>query len=206
MILNAEDGIGPIQAKENDPRVTKIGRFLRKTAMDELPQLLNILKGDMSFVGPRALRPMEIESTDSSCTKAIFQVPGFKIRSSVQPGLTGVAQVFASRNMPRQEKFKYDLWYVRNHNIGLDVTLILKSIMISFRKRWDTEAKKSSFFIPLILISVIIFHLGKISAFAQEYKVGIKETGVRALVLPQTVALIGGYKNNVFTMRKFGIK
>jgi len=171
MIPNAEVGLGPVQAKENDPRVTKMGRFLRKTAMDELPQLLNIAKGDMSFVGPRALRPMEIESTDSSCAKTIFQIPGFKMRSSIRPGLTGVAQVFASRHLARQEKFKYDLWYVRNHNIGLDIMIILRSLTITLSRRWDTQAKKSSFFMPLILIAVIIFHLGKISAFAQEYKV-----------------------------------
>ncbi|TRZ94572.1 hypothetical protein D4R78_06345, partial [bacterium] len=144
---------------------------LRKTAMDELPQLLNILKGDMSFVGPRALRPMEIELTGTSEAKTIFQVPGFKMRSSIRPGLTGVAQVFASRNLPRQEKFKYDLWYVKNRNIGLDIMLILRSVTITLSKRWDREAKKPHFFISLILIGVIIFHVGKISAFAQEYKV-----------------------------------
>lgn len=171
MIPDAEDGIGPVQAKENDPRVTKIGRFLRKTAMDELPQLWNILKGDMSFVGPRALRPTEPEAAEESEAKSIYQIPGFEMRSSIQPGLTGVAQVFASRHLQRQEKFKYDLWYVKNKNITLDIKLILKSVGISFSRRWDTEAKRSGFFIPLILIGVIIFHLGKISAFAQEYKV-----------------------------------
>ena len=135
---NAEDGIGPIQAKEDDPRVTKVGSFLRKTAMDELPQLLNILKGDMSFVGPRALRPMEIESTDSSCAKNIFQVPGFQMRSCIRPGLTGLAQVFASRNLPRQEKFKYDLLYVDNMSFWLDIRLIVKSILTTLKARWDT--------------------------------------------------------------------
>jgi len=134
---NAEDGIGPIQAKEDDPRVTKVGSFLRKTAMDELPQLLNILKGDMSFVGPRALRPMEIESTDSSCAKNIFQIPGFEMRSTIQPGLTGVAQVFASRSLLREEKFKYDLWYIDNMSFWLDIRLIVKSILTTLKARWD---------------------------------------------------------------------
>lgn len=137
MKAGAEDGIGPIQAKEDDPRVTKVGGFLRKTAMDELPQLLNILKGDMSFVGPRALRPTEIESTDSSCAKTIFQIPGFEMRSSLQPGLTGVAQVFASRNLAREEKFKYDLWYVDNMNFWLDIRLIVRSILTTLKARWD---------------------------------------------------------------------
>jgi len=168
---DAEKGVGPVQAKENDPRVTKIGRFMRKTAMDELPQLLNILKGDMSFVGPRALRPAETESAEGTEVKSIFQIPGFKMRSSIQPGLTGVAQVFASRHLPRQEKFKYDLWYAQHRNMGLDIMLILKSITITLNRRWDTETNKANFFMRLIIIGLIILHLGKISAFAQEYKV-----------------------------------
>ncbi len=138
MIFDAEKGLGPVQAKENDPRITKLGRLLRKTAMDELPQLLNILKGEMSFVGPRALRTVEIESTDSSSVKPIFQIPGFKKRSSIRPGLTGAAQVFASRNLAREEKFKYDLWYVDNMGFWLDIRLILKSVVTTFRAKWDT--------------------------------------------------------------------
>ena len=137
MIFDAEKGLGPVQAKENDPRVTKLGGFLRKTAMDELPQLLNILKGDMSFVGPRALRTMEIESADSSSVKPIFQIPGFKKRSSIRPGLTGAAQVFASRNLAREEKFKYDLWYVDNLGFWLDIRLIVRSVVTTFRAKWD---------------------------------------------------------------------
>jgi len=168
---DAEKGIGPVQAKENDPRVTKFGRFLRKTAMDELPQLINIVKGDMSFVGPRALRPAETESSEGTEVKSIFQIPGFEARSSIQPGLTGVAQIFASRHLPREEKFKYDLWYVKNQNIWLDMMLIFKSITISLTKRWDTEGKKISFFIPMIFICLLTFHSGQINAFAQEYKV-----------------------------------
>lgn len=138
MIFDAEKGLGPVQAKENDPRITKLGGFLRKTAMDELPQLLNILKGEMSFVGPRALRKVEIESADSSRAKPIFQIPGFKERSSIRPGLTGAGQVFASRNLAREEKFKYDLWYVDNMSFWLDIRLILKSVVTTFRAKWDT--------------------------------------------------------------------
>ena len=134
---DAEKGIGPVQAKDNDPRVTRIGKFLRKTAMDELPQLLNILKGDMSFVGPRALRPTEIESNGSSGAVPIFQVPGFKERSSVLPGLTGVAQVLASRNLSREEKFRYDLWYIDNMSFWLDIKLIAKSILVTLKAKWD---------------------------------------------------------------------
>jgi len=137
MKVDAEKGIGPVQARENDLRVTKMGKYLRKTAMDELPQLLNILKGEMSFVGPRALRPMETEPTDTFCVKDIFRIPGFEKRSRIRPGLTGVAQVFASRNLAHEEKFKYDLGYIDNMNFWLDIKLITKSILVTLKARWD---------------------------------------------------------------------
>lgn len=137
MIPEAEKNLGPVQAMKNDPRSTKVGRILRATAMDELPQLVNILKGEMSFVGPRALRPMETEPTDASRARDIFHIPGFEKRASIQPGLTGVAQVFASRNLPREEKFKYDLWYVDNISFWLDIRLIAKSILVTLKARWD---------------------------------------------------------------------
>jgi lipopolysaccharide/colanic/teichoic acid biosynthesis glycosyltransferase len=133
----AEEGLGPVQAKGDDSRITKIGKLLRKTAMDELPQLLNILKGDMSFVGPRALRPMEIELNGNRKPMDISQVPGFHKRSSVRPGLTGVAQVFASRTLSREEKFKFDLWYIDNVNFWLDIKLVALSFLTTLRARWD---------------------------------------------------------------------
>ena len=135
MAPDAEEGRGPVQAIENDPRVTKIGRLLRKTAMDELPQLLNIFKGDMSFVGPRALRLVETEADGTS--RNVFEIPGFQERSAILPGLTGTAQVFASRSLLREGKFKYDLWYIDNMSLWLDIWLILKSISITLRARWD---------------------------------------------------------------------
>jgi lipopolysaccharide/colanic/teichoic acid biosynthesis glycosyltransferase len=135
---DAEEGSGPVQAKDNDPRVTNIGRFLRKTAMDELPQLWNIFKGDMSFVGPRALRPKETELNDNSKIISIFEIPGFQRRASIKPGLTGAAQVFASRKLSRKYKFNYDLWYVDNMSFWLDIKLIIKSFLITFRAKWDT--------------------------------------------------------------------
>ena len=136
MIADAEKDLGPVQAEENDPRITKIGSFLRKTAMDELPQLINIFKGDMSFVGPRALRPQEREVNDN-ISKSVFKFPEFKIRSRTKPGLTGVAQVFASRNLMREDKFKYDLWYIDNMSLWLDIKLIAKSILTTLKARWD---------------------------------------------------------------------
>lgn len=134
---DSENGLGPVQAQADDPRATKIGRFLRKTAMDELPQLWNIFKGEMSFVGPRALRPEEIERAENPQLKSVFQVPGFMARSTVRPGLTGAAQVFASRNLLREDKFKHDLWYIENLSFPLDIRLILASFSRTFRAKWD---------------------------------------------------------------------
>lgn len=141
MMRDAEKEVGPLQAKVNDPRMTKIGRILRETAMDELPQLWNIVRGDMSFVGPRALRPVEIDSGDST-PRNILDFPGGKDRCSVIPGLTGVAQVLASRNIPRSEKFKYDLWYVRNRNFLLDLYLIALSFIVTLRGKWGVRGGK----------------------------------------------------------------
>lgn len=138
MIPDAEKNVGPVQAKTDDPRITRIGRIFRATAMDELPQLVNIAKGDMSFVGPRALRPKEIELTQGSEAVDMSNIPGFKKRTGIRPGLTGFAQVFASRNLPREEKFKYDVWYVENMSFWLDIKLILKSFAITSRAKWDT--------------------------------------------------------------------
>lgn len=138
MIPDAEKNVGPIQAKTDDPRITRFGRILRATAMDELPQLVNIARGDMSFVGPRALRPKETELTPGSEATDIFHIPGFEKRSSIRPGLTGFAQVFASRNLPREEKFRYDVWYVDNMSFWLDIKLILKSFAVTLRAKWDT--------------------------------------------------------------------
>lgn len=144
MIPDAESGLGPVQAKENDPRLTKIGSFLRKTAMDELPQLINILKGDMSFVGPRALRLKEKEVHDN-VAKSIFDFPDFKLRSQLRPGLTGVAQVFGARDLIRHEKFQYDIWYIRNQNFSLDLYLIILSFLVTLRSKWETREDKFSF-------------------------------------------------------------
>jgi lipopolysaccharide/colanic/teichoic acid biosynthesis glycosyltransferase len=141
MKLDAEKGVGPLQAKINDSRITKIGKILRQTAMDELPQLINIVRGDMSFVGPRALRPVEIDSGDSM-PRNILDFPGGMERCSVLPGLTGVAQVLASRDIPRSEKFKYDLWYVRNRNFPLDLYLIILSFAVTLKAGWGQKGNK----------------------------------------------------------------
>lgn len=144
MVLDAEKFTGPIQAEENDKRVTKIGGILRKTAMDEFPQLINILKGDMSFVGPRALRPLEIQNRTKTATDLIHD-PAMSIRHSVTPGLTGVAQVFASCDATADEKLRYDRWYIRNWNFYLDLWLIFSSFLITFKAKWESRSKKLGF-------------------------------------------------------------
>lgn len=144
MVENAERDLGPVQAKMEDERVTGLGKILRATALDELPQLVNILKGDMSFVGPRALRPAECE-TGQNRQKSIYEFEWSRERLSALPGLTGVAQIFAARDICRREKFKYDMWYVKNRTFFLDLYLILLSFLITFKSKWEAEGNKFNF-------------------------------------------------------------
>ena len=139
---DAEASSGPVQATEHDPRVTRIGRWMRKTAMDELPQLWNIFRGDMSFVGPRALRPGEIEAETDGRLVALEDVPGFEHRIRVRPGLTGLAQIYARRDIPRRHKFRYDRIYVEHGSWLLDARLILLSFWISFLGTWEARGRK----------------------------------------------------------------
>ena len=142
MIPDAERYVGAVQASENDPRVTRIGRLMRATAMDELPQLWNIFAGDMSFVGPRALRPGEIEVLGTGALEALEDVPGYAERCLVRPGLTGVAQIHAARDITRRHKFRYDRLYIARQSFWLDVRLIATSFWITFRGKWEDRSKK----------------------------------------------------------------
>jgi lipopolysaccharide/colanic/teichoic acid biosynthesis glycosyltransferase len=142
MIKNAEEKTGPVQAIENDPRVTKIGKILRATAMDELPQLLNILKGDMSFVGPRALRPKEKEVFGNPDQTDIENFPGYHDRLKLRPGLTGLAQVYLPTDAPRSKKFEYDIRYIRERSFLFDLKLVFLSFWITFRGKWESRENK----------------------------------------------------------------
>jgi len=142
MIKEAEQRTGPIQAKENDPRMTKAGKILRAMALDELPQLINILKGEMSFVGPRALRPEEIEVKNKQGKQSINEIPHFEERHSVTPGLTGLTQIYLPKDSPRRKKFCYDLLYIKKQSFWLDLKLILISFWITFRAKWETRKSK----------------------------------------------------------------
>ena len=122
---------------ENDPRITKVGRFIRKTSIDELPQFWNILKGDMSFVGPRPERPEFI-------AKAVEDIPEFVLRTKVKAGLTGYAQVMGNYSTSFLDKLKWDLMYIENYSLFLDFKILLMTAIAIFAKdnhedfsKWD---------------------------------------------------------------------
>src|SRR3954454_4552480 len=139
---DAESQTGAVQAAAHDPRITRIGRVMRATALDELPQLWNIMRGDMSFVGPRALRPQEVETNGTGEALSIDEIPGARERREVRPGLTGIAQIFAPRDITRRNKFRYDRVYIRRQGFWFDVRLILLSFWITARGKWEHSGQK----------------------------------------------------------------
>jgi lipopolysaccharide/colanic/teichoic acid biosynthesis glycosyltransferase len=142
MIHKADEIFGAKQAVADDPRVTRIGWLLRKTAMDELPQLWNIFKGDMSFVGPRALRPGEVHARGDGQFVPLESIPGHHERHAVLPGLTGIAQIYADRDIPPQQKFRYDRLYIERQSFWLDLRLIALSFWVTFRGKWEARGGK----------------------------------------------------------------
>jgi lipopolysaccharide/colanic/teichoic acid biosynthesis glycosyltransferase len=142
MVVDAERLTGAVQATANDPRITRMGRLLRATAFDELPQLWNILRGDMSVVGPRPLRPGEADTTADGAHLPLSAIRGYRERHCVRPGLTGLAQVHAARDLPRTGKFRYDLLYQRKAGFCLDLRLIAQSFWITARGRWEHRGGK----------------------------------------------------------------
>ena len=142
MVPDADRRYGAVQAREHDPRITRVGRILRATAMDELPQLWNILVGDMSFVGPRPLLPGEVEVRGDGRLVALDAVPGYRERHRVRPGLTGLTQVYAPRDIARANKFRLDLLYLKRAGFWLDLKLLLLSFWITGRGRWETRGRK----------------------------------------------------------------
>ncbi len=126
MVENAESGTGAVYAADNDPRITKVGRFLRKWRLDEIPQLLSVVKGEMSLVGPRPERHVFIREFEE-------KIPFYAQRLAVRPGLTGWAQVkypYASSIEQTEEKLQYDLYYIKNMSFILDVVVVLKTIKV----------------------------------------------------------------------------
>lgn len=131
MRADAEAETGPIWSTLRDPRVTPVGRVLRKTRIDELPQLWNVLRGDMSFVGPRPERPEFV-------TELTTAIPFFSQRQVVKPGITGWAQVhsaYAASVDETVEKLQYDLYYIKNLSLWLDVTILAETVKTVIRQR-----------------------------------------------------------------------
>ncbi|MDH3598502.1 MAG: sugar transferase [Candidatus Tectomicrobia bacterium] len=139
MVGDADARLGPLQAQTHDQRVTGIGRFLRSTALDELPQLWNILRGEMSFVGPRPLLPAEMEADGQEAVVPLATIPGYEERHRLLPGLTGIAQVYAPRTITRRHKFKFDLLYVNRQSLWLDFKLIVLSCCLSLQGKCEQQ-------------------------------------------------------------------
>lgn len=124
MRINSETN-GAMWAEKNDPRITKVGKFIRKTRIDEIPQFLNILKGEMSIIGPRPERPtLTMEFND--------EIPGFINRLVIKPGLTGYAQVHGGYEISPEDKIKEDLYYIKNRSVFLDLSILFKTVKVIF--------------------------------------------------------------------------
>lgn len=118
MVINAQNQGDGIYCGENDQRITRIGKFLRKTSLDELPQLWNIIKGEMSFVGPRPTLAYQVSKYS----------PRQKLRLSLRPGITGWAQINGRNAIPWSQRIQLDLWYSEHRSLGLDIRILWKTL------------------------------------------------------------------------------
>lgn len=124
MRVNAEKN-GPQWAEKDDPRVTRVGSFIRKTRIDELPQFYNVLRGDMTLVGPRPERPEFVIRFDQ-------EIPGFISRLQVKPGLTGWAQINGGYDITPKEKLELDLFYIENRSLLFNMRILIKTVLVLF--------------------------------------------------------------------------
>jgi lipopolysaccharide/colanic/teichoic acid biosynthesis glycosyltransferase len=132
MIVGAEENTGPVMAQEKDSRTLRCGRLLRKTALDELPQLVNILRGEMSVVGPRPQRTVLVHAY-------LQEMPEYAERHRVHPGLAGLAQVAGSYYLTPRQKLRFDRLYIRHMGLGYDLRLLLAAFLITFWYRWQKD-------------------------------------------------------------------
>ena len=134
MLLDAEKVTGPVLAENNDPRCTKIGLILRRLSLDELPQFINVLQGDMSIVGPRPERPFYVNILKD-------EISNYSLRHRVKTGITGLAQIKGLRGKTSIElRIKYDLDYINNWSILLDLKIILKTFFVVLRDFFSKKA------------------------------------------------------------------
>jgi lipopolysaccharide/colanic/teichoic acid biosynthesis glycosyltransferase len=123
MVKNAEELSGPVLASENDPRITPIGHKLRALRIDELPQMINVLRGEMSFVGPRPERPAFVD-------EYLADIPGYSERFRIKPGVTGLAQINGGYATTPERKLKYDLMYLYHQSPVLDLQIAVETIKV----------------------------------------------------------------------------
>ncbi|QRN85549.1 sugar transferase [Clostridia bacterium] len=143
MFVNAEKMSGPVLATSDDPRITKVGSFLRTTRIDELPQLINVLRGEMSLVGPRPERPFFVDQYKET-------IPNYCDRFRVKPGITGLAQVDGKYSTDVKDKLKFDLLYILNYSMLLDIRILLQTVRTvlqpgsaeGIKKRYDGPSPK----------------------------------------------------------------
>ena len=131
MSHNAEKETGPVWATKRDPRITRVGSIIRKLRIDELPQLWNVFKGEMSFVGPRPERRYFVD-------KLIKTIPYYRERFTVKPGVTGWAQIkyqYGASEKDALEKLKYDLYYIKNLSLALDLIVMFHTVKIVLLSR-----------------------------------------------------------------------
>jgi lipopolysaccharide/colanic/teichoic acid biosynthesis glycosyltransferase len=126
MRADAEADTGATWALDNDPRITRVGRLLRHLRLDEIPQMWNVLRGDMGFIGPRPERPEFVETLNQ-------QIPYYNLRHIIRPGITGWAQIrykYGNTVEDARQKLQYDLFYIKNMSIGLDFWILLQTIKV----------------------------------------------------------------------------
>lgn len=124
-LATADEGAGPLFKMKSDPRVTRVGELLRKTSLDELPQLWNVVRGNMSLVGPRPEMPFIVAEYDEWQRR----------RLSVKPGITGLWQILGRKDLPMHQNLQYDFYYIRNRSLALDVSILLRTIGVVFSRR-----------------------------------------------------------------------
>lgn len=137
MVVDAEKITGPVLATDRDPRITPLGKFMRSTRLDEIPQLFNVLNGDMSLVGPRPERPFFIQQFQES-------IPDYSYRLSVKPGITGLAQVLANYSTKVEDKLRFDILYVKSYSFVLDIKILLQTIRVVLQREQATGVKREN--------------------------------------------------------------